>query len=159
MLNLLERDYFGLRFVDPNNQRVRIPFLNYLITEDNFSIDYSKVWLDPTKLIYKQVKNITPPIIFCFRVKYYPANPTTLKEELTRYYLYLQLRRDILNQKLHCLSDSTYLMACVLQCNFSIYFRKLFLILFSILLYAKKKMKRISAISMHKTTKEIILHR
>ncbi|KPM07263.1 FERM domain-containing protein 3 [Sarcoptes scabiei] len=115
MLNLLERDYFGLRFVDPNNQRVRIPFLNYLITEDNFSIDYSKVWLDPTKLIYKQVKNITPPIIFCFRVKYYPANPTTLKEELTRYYLYLQLRRDILNQKLHCLSDSTYLMACVLQ--------------------------------------------
>ncbi|UXI15845.1 hypothetical protein NH340_JMT01788 [Sarcoptes scabiei] len=94
MLNLLERDYFGLRFVDPNNQRV---------------------WLDPTKLIYKQVKNITPPIIFCFRVKYYPANPTTLKEELTRYYLYLQLRRDILNQKLHCLSDSTYLMACVLQ--------------------------------------------
>lgn len=93
-LNLLEKDYFGLRFVDPNNQRT---------------------WLDPTRSILKQVKGLNP-IIFCFRIKFYPANPLQLKEELTRYYLYLQLRRDILNRRLYCLSsDATYLIACVIQ--------------------------------------------
>ncbi|XP_027196581.2 LOW QUALITY PROTEIN: FERM domain containing [Dermatophagoides pteronyssinus] len=93
-LNLLEKDYFGLRFVDSNNLRI---------------------WLDPTRSIIKQVKNLNP-IIFCFRVKFYPANPTLLKDELTRYYLYLQLRRDLLNRRLYCLpADAIYLMACVVQ--------------------------------------------
>ncbi|KAH7643000.1 ferm domain-containing protein 3-like [Dermatophagoides farinae] len=93
-LNLLEKDYFGLRFVDANNLRV---------------------WLDPTRSILKQVKNLNP-IIFCFRVKFYPANPILLKDELTRYYLYLQLRRDLLNRRLYCLpADAIYLMACVVQ--------------------------------------------
>lgn len=75
-----------------------------------------KVWLDPTRSILKQVKNLNP-IIFCFRVKFYPANPILLKDELTRYYLYLQLRRDLLNRRLYCLpADAIYLMACVVQC-------------------------------------------
>ena len=77
-----------------------------------------KNWLDPTRFILKQVKGLNP-IIFCFRVKFYPANPLQLKEEITRYYLYLQLRRDLLNRRLYCLpSDATYLIACVVQCEF-----------------------------------------
>ncbi|GIY45989.1 FERM domain-containing protein 3 [Caerostris extrusa] len=46
-LNLLEKDYFGLRYVDAHKQRH---------------------WLDLTKSILKQVKGMSP-IVFCFRVK------------------------------------------------------------------------------------------
>lgn len=42
-----------------------------------------------------------------------------MKDELTRYYLYLQLRRDLLNRRLYCLpADAIYLMACVVQCMY-----------------------------------------
>lgn len=95
-LNLLEKDYFGLRYVDEGNVQTRY-------------------WLDPTRSIVKQVKSLNP-IIFCFRVKFYPADPHQLKEEISRYYLYLQLRRDLLNRRLYCLpADATYLIACVIQ--------------------------------------------
>lgn len=121
-LNLLEKDYFGLRFVDSNNQRVigKIILLNLIVKYviNNIFFFLIQVWLDPTRLIFKQVKNLNP-IIFAFRVKFYPADPTLLKEELTRYYLYLQLRRDLINRRLYCLpTDATFLMACVAQCNF-----------------------------------------
>lgn len=58
------------------------------------------------------------PIVFCFRVKFYPANPAQLKEEVTRYFLFLQLRRDLLNRRLYCMpSEAAYLLACVAQCK------------------------------------------
>lgn len=93
-LNLIEKDYFGLRFVDQGKQRN---------------------WLDPTRPIIKQVKGLNP-IIFCFRVKFYPADPTKLKEEITRYFLYLQLRRDLLHGRLYCShEDASVLMAYIIQ--------------------------------------------
>uniref|UniRef100_A0A915KJP1 FERM domain-containing protein n=1 Tax=Romanomermis culicivorax TaxID=13658 RepID=A0A915KJP1_ROMCU len=79
-LNLVERDYFGLRFMDHNLHRY---------------------WLDPAKPIIKQVKAGSEPIVFAFRVKFYPADPTILKEDFTRYLLVLQLRRDLLHGRLH----------------------------------------------------------
>ena len=58
------------------------------------------------------------PIVFCFRVKFYAANPSLLKEEITRYFLYLQLRRDLLHGRLYCMpSDATILMAYIIQCK------------------------------------------
>uniref|UniRef100_A0A8C6W082 Band 4.1-like protein 1 n=1 Tax=Nothobranchius furzeri TaxID=105023 RepID=A0A8C6W082_NOTFU len=78
-LNLLERDYFGLSFVDTDN---------------------SKNWLDPSKELKKQIR--VGAWIFGFAVKFYPPDPSVLIEDITRYYLCLQLRDDILSGRLPC---------------------------------------------------------
>ncbi|XP_013766283.1 band 4.1-like protein 1 isoform X3 [Pundamilia nyererei] len=78
-LNLLERDYFGLTFQDTDN---------------------TKNWLDPSKEIKKQIR--IGPWNFGFAVKFYPPDPSVLIEDITRYYLCLQLRDDILSGRLPC---------------------------------------------------------
>ncbi|XP_062400380.1 band 4.1-like protein 1 [Sardina pilchardus] len=78
-LNLLEKDYFGLIFSDADSQ---------------------KNWLDPSKEIKKQMR--TSPWQFSFAVKFYPPDPAQLIEDITRYYLCLQLRDDILSGRLPC---------------------------------------------------------
>ncbi|XP_074165937.1 band 4.1-like protein 2 isoform X7 [Sminthopsis crassicaudata] len=78
-LNLLEKDYFGLLFQENNDQ---------------------KSWLDPSKEIKKQVRNL--PWIFTFNVKFYPPDPSQLTEDITRYFLCLQLRQDIASGRLPC---------------------------------------------------------
>uniref|UniRef100_A0A3B4A2S8 FERM domain-containing protein n=1 Tax=Periophthalmus magnuspinnatus TaxID=409849 RepID=A0A3B4A2S8_9GOBI len=78
-LNLLERDYFGLMFQDTDN---------------------SKNWLDPSKEIKKQIR--VGSWVFAFSVKFYPPDPSVLIEDITRYYLCLQLRDDILSGRLPC---------------------------------------------------------
>uniref|UniRef100_A0AAV2LY61 FERM domain-containing protein n=1 Tax=Knipowitschia caucasica TaxID=637954 RepID=A0AAV2LY61_KNICA len=78
-LNLLERDYFGLMFQDT---------------------DHSKNWLDPSKEIKKQIR--VGSWVFAFSVKFYPPDPSVLIEDITRYYLCLQLRDDILSGRLPC---------------------------------------------------------
>ncbi|KAM9443749.1 band 4.1-like protein 1 isoform 6-T6 [Clarias gariepinus] len=78
-LNLLEKDYFGLTFSDSDSQ---------------------KNWLDPSKEIKKQMR--MSPWHFAFAVKFYPPDPSQLMEDITRYYLCLQLRDDILSGRLPC---------------------------------------------------------
>ncbi|KAM4613480.1 band 4.1-like protein 1 isoform 5-T5 [Polymixia lowei] len=78
-LNLLEKDYFGLTFSDTDTQ---------------------KNWLDPSKEIKKQMRN--SPWHFAFAVKFYPPDPSQLTEDITRYYLCLQLRDDMLSGRLPC---------------------------------------------------------
>ncbi|XP_071372406.1 band 4.1-like protein 1 [Centroberyx affinis] len=78
-LNLLERDYFGLTFQDTDN---------------------TKNWLDPSKEIKKQIR--VGSWSFGFSVKFYPPDPSVLIEDITRYYLCLQLRDDILSGRLPC---------------------------------------------------------
>ncbi|XP_061638520.1 protein 4.1 isoform X3 [Phyllopteryx taeniolatus] len=78
-LNLLERDYFGLTFHDPDN---------------------AKHWMDPSKEIKKQIR--VGSWILGFSVKFYPPDPSVLIEDITRYYLCLQLRDDILSGRLPC---------------------------------------------------------
>lgn len=93
-LNLVEKDYFGLRYVDSHKQRH---------------------WLDPTRCILKQIKGMNP-IIFCFRAKFYPADPYRLREEITRYQIFLQLRRDLLHGRLYCSqADAALLAAYIIQ--------------------------------------------
>ncbi|KAK8385689.1 hypothetical protein O3P69_016460 [Scylla paramamosain] len=99
-LNLVETDYFALRYVDQNKQRH---------------------WLDPNKNILRQIKNLSP-ILFCFRVKFYPADPLRLQEEITRYQLFLQLRRDLLHGRLYCSqSDAAILAAYTVQAEIGDY--------------------------------------
>ncbi|XP_071993006.1 protein 4.1-like isoform X3 [Engystomops pustulosus] len=78
-LNILEEDYFGLAIWEsPTN----------------------KTWIDPLKDIRKQVHGA--PWDFTFNVKFYPPDPAQLTEDITRYYLCLQLRQDILSGRLPC---------------------------------------------------------
>ncbi|XGW18765.1 hypothetical protein V3C99_002957 [Haemonchus contortus] len=79
-LDLEERDYFGLQFTD------------------HYHVHH---WLDPMKKIVKQVP-IGPPYTFRFRVKFYTNEPSNLKEELTRYQFFLQVKQDILSGRLPC---------------------------------------------------------
>ncbi|XP_046752106.1 FERM domain-containing protein 5 isoform X5 [Diprion similis] len=93
-LNILETDYFGLRYVDHSRQRH---------------------WLDLAKTAIKQVKDMDP-ILFSFRVKFYPPDPFRLKEEITRYQVYQQLKRDLLHGRLYCSpGEAALLAACVVQ--------------------------------------------
>ncbi|NXE33671.1 E41L2 protein, partial [Ptilorrhoa leucosticta] len=78
-LNLLEKDYFGLFFYENSEQ---------------------KNWLDSSKEIKRQIRSL--PWIFTFNVKFYPPDPSQLTEDITRYFLCLQLRQDIASGRLPC---------------------------------------------------------
>uniref|UniRef100_A0A8C9Y587 FERM domain-containing protein n=1 Tax=Sander lucioperca TaxID=283035 RepID=A0A8C9Y587_SANLU len=78
-VNLLERDYFALSFRDADN---------------------NKNWLDPSKEMKKQVRGV--PWNFSFNVKFYPPDPAQLSEDITRYFLCLQLRQDVVSGRLPC---------------------------------------------------------
>ncbi|KAG8327287.1 FERM domain-containing protein 5 [Homalodisca vitripennis] len=78
-------------------------------------------WLDPAKLVLKQVKDMDP-ILFSFRVKFYPPDPFRLKEEITRYQIYLQLKRDLLHGRLYCTSSEAALLgAYIIQAELGDY--------------------------------------
>ncbi|MCJ8749642.1 hypothetical protein PDJAM_G00178580 [Pangasius djambal] len=57
-------------------------------------------WLDPSKEIKKQIR--VGSWQFSFAVKFYPPDPSQLIEDITRYYLCLQLREDMLSGRLPC---------------------------------------------------------
>ncbi|NXF96262.1 E41L2 protein, partial [Eubucco bourcierii] len=78
-LNLLEKDYFGLLFFENSEQ---------------------KNWLDSSKEIKRQIRSL--PWVFTFNVKFYPPDPSQLTEDITRYFLCLQLRQDIASGRLPC---------------------------------------------------------
>uniref|UniRef100_A0A8C1M9W7 Protein 4.1 n=1 Tax=Cyprinus carpio TaxID=7962 RepID=A0A8C1M9W7_CYPCA len=78
-LNLLEKDYYGLAI---------------------WETPTIKTWLDFTKEIRRQVQGTNYD--FTFNVKFYPPDPAQLSEDITRYYLCLQLRKDIKNSRLPC---------------------------------------------------------
>ncbi|NXI46925.1 E41L2 protein, partial [Galbula dea] len=57
-------------------------------------------WLDSSKEIKRQIRSL--PWIFTFNVKFYPPDPSQLTEDITRYFLCLQLRQDIASGRLPC---------------------------------------------------------
>ena len=76
-----------------------------------------KHWLDPTKTVKKQIK-IGPPYTLHLKVKFYSSEPNTLREELTRYQFFLQLKQDILTGRLEVPEPTIYeLCALALQCK------------------------------------------
>uniref|UniRef100_A0A1A7YAP2 Protein 4.1 n=1 Tax=Iconisemion striatum TaxID=60296 RepID=A0A1A7YAP2_9TELE len=78
-LNLLEKDYYGLTI---------------------WETPTVKTWMDMTKEIRRQVQGCN--YNFTFNVKFYPPDPAQLSEDITRYYLCLQLRKDIFQGRLPC---------------------------------------------------------
>ncbi|XP_059416443.1 FERM, ARHGEF and pleckstrin domain-containing protein 2-like isoform X2 [Carassius carassius] len=88
-INLIESDYFGLEF-------------------QNLQMNW--VWLEPTKLIVKQVRR---PMNTLFRlsVKFFPPDPGQLQEEFTRYLFSLQIKRDLMEGRLNCTENTAALLA------------------------------------------------
>lgn len=67
--------------------------------------------------------SVGPPFTLRLRVKFYSSEPNCLREELTRYQFFLQLKLDILEGRLECQeSTAVELAALALQCKFSIEF-------------------------------------
>eukprot|EP00794_Sanderia_malayensis_P011785 gene11785-13005_t len=77
---LEETDFFGLKYVCAKDRQLS--------------------WLDNAKSLGKQIGN--GPYNLVFRVKFYPPNPASLQEDITRYQLVLQLREDLLKERLIC---------------------------------------------------------
>ncbi|XP_049881317.1 band 4.1-like protein 4 isoform X2 [Pectinophora gossypiella] len=93
-LDLLETAYFGLRYVDQDNQTH---------------------WLDVGKRLKRQLRG-SDSYTFYFGVKFYAADPCKLLEEITRYQLFLQLKQDVLRGRLPVNFDlAAELAAYVLQ--------------------------------------------
>lgn len=82
-LNVLEKDYFGLRYIDRDSQ---------------------SRWLDPLKPVVKQL-TAGPPYLLYFCVKFYAADPCRLHEEVTRYLFFLQVKKDIYQGRLPCATN------------------------------------------------------
>ncbi|KFO22015.1 Band 4.1-like protein 4A, partial [Fukomys damarensis] len=82
-INLVEIDYFGLRFCDRSHQTY---------------------WLDPSKTLaeHKELINTGPPYTLYFGIKFYAEDPCKLKEEITRYQFFLQVKQDVLQGRLPC---------------------------------------------------------
>ncbi|XP_070159526.1 uncharacterized protein [Polyergus mexicanus] len=89
-LHLLEADYFGLEYQEPN---------------------LTKYWLDLEKPVCRQVglSLIDPLLRFC--VKFYTPDPAQLEEEFTRYLFCLQIKRDLSLGLLQCNDNTAALMA------------------------------------------------
>ncbi|XP_050099346.1 uncharacterized protein LOC126579776 isoform X2 [Anopheles aquasalis] len=78
-LNLIETAYFGIRYIDQDNQTH---------------------WLDPAARLSRQLKGGKVTFDLYFGVKFYACDPCKLVEEITRYQLYLQVKQDILQGRL-----------------------------------------------------------
>uniref|UniRef100_A0A1I7T979 Moesin/ezrin/radixin homolog 1 n=2 Tax=Caenorhabditis tropicalis TaxID=1561998 RepID=A0A1I7T979_9PELO len=92
-LNLLECDYFGLSFID---------------------INQNHCWLDREKTILRQITNGSTDAKFYFVVKFYTPNPIDLEEEYTRYLFTMQIKRDLAMGELHCSDNTASLLSAYL---------------------------------------------
>lgn len=90
-LDIAERDYFGLRYQDNNKYRF---------------------WLDLTKPLNKQFKG--EHLSLSLRFRFYPRDYTALKEDVTRYQLFVQLRRDLLHGRLYCPQQTCITLAALI---------------------------------------------
>uniref|UniRef100_A0A452QWY0 FERM, ARHGEF and pleckstrin domain-containing protein 2 n=1 Tax=Ursus americanus TaxID=9643 RepID=A0A452QWY0_URSAM len=88
-LNLTECDYFGLEFQHPQSYWI---------------------WLEPMKPIIRQVRRPKNALLR-LAVKFFPPDPGQLQEEYTRYLFALQLKRDLLEERLPCTDTTAALLA------------------------------------------------
>ncbi|XP_066977511.1 tyrosine-protein phosphatase non-receptor type 4 isoform X15 [Macrobrachium rosenbergii] len=108
-LELIERDFFGLQYLEASTVASENPRLEGALMK--------KRWLDPLKPVKKQLRIRTKSLGTCglpvlyFRVKFWVSDPGKLTEEYTRYHVFLQLRRDILDGRLSTPASSAALLA------------------------------------------------
>jgi tyrosine-protein phosphatase non-receptor type 4 len=93
-LDLIERAYFGLQYKDEDDQMR---------------------WVDVNKKLRKQIRRVDTYNLY-FRVKFYVQDPSKLQEEWTRYHFFLQVKNDILRNRLPVSEDmAVYLSAYAAQ--------------------------------------------
>ncbi|XP_063048158.1 FERM and PDZ domain-containing protein 2 [Engraulis encrasicolus] len=108
--NLVEHFYFGLAFIDDDE---------FFFLEPELKI--SKVAPD----IWK--KQPGTPFTLYLRVKFFADNVSFIQHRLTRHQYYLQLRKDVLEDRLHCSEDTAlYLAALALQAEFGDYMAEVY---------------------------------
>lgn len=97
MLNIIEKDFFGLYFI-------------------NLQTDV-RIWLKNSETIWSQVvKVMEPPYQVFFGVKYFPYDPLLLQEDITLYMMYLQLRREVKDGRVICSEhERAEMLAHILQ--------------------------------------------
>ncbi|KAI6182491.1 FERM domain-containing protein [Aphelenchoides bicaudatus] len=90
-LNIIEKEYFGLRYNDKH-----------------------RYWVDLSSPLSKMFT--TSNVALSFRVRFYPTDLNAIKEEVTRYNLFVQLQRDLSHGRLQCnQTESIKLAALILQ--------------------------------------------
>uniref|UniRef100_A0A8C2WU68 FERM and PDZ domain containing 2 n=1 Tax=Cyclopterus lumpus TaxID=8103 RepID=A0A8C2WU68_CYCLU len=103
--NLVEHFYFGLAFIDDDE---------YFFLDHETKI--SKVSPDSWK------KGQISSFLVFLRVKFYVDDMSFILHKLTRHQYYLQLRRDLLEDRLHCNEETgLFLAALALQAEFGDY--------------------------------------
>jgi FERM domain-containing protein 3/5 len=119
-LDVLEKDYFGLRYVDHHKQRKWFDFTksvaNQVRGDSFFEISSNRV-LHFFFFLFSRQNVDAHNLVLCFRVKFYPPDPMRL-QEATRYQLYLQLKRDLQHGRLYSPGpghDLAFLAALCLQ--------------------------------------------
>ncbi|KJH53338.1 FERM central domain protein [Dictyocaulus viviparus] len=97
-----EKDYLGLRYQDHNKHR--------------YWVDLSR----PIAHIAKQFKSGS--LALRLRFRYYPSEPSHLRDGVSRYQLFMQLQRDLLHGRLYCpQSQAAELAALILQAQLGDY--------------------------------------
>ncbi|XP_062899990.1 tyrosine-protein phosphatase non-receptor type 3-like isoform X1 [Mobula hypostoma] len=86
-LELIEKEYFGLQFIDDSIECPR--------------------WLEPSKPIRKQLKGDA----LNFRVRFFVTDPNSLQQEQTRHLYFLQLRKEFIDGRLPCPHSKAILLA------------------------------------------------
>ncbi|XP_032905530.1 tyrosine-protein phosphatase non-receptor type 3 isoform X1 [Amblyraja radiata] len=86
-LDLIEKEYFGLQFIDDSLECPR--------------------WLEPSKPIRKQLKGDA----LNFRVRFFVTDPNSLQQEQTRHLYFLQLKKEFTDGRLHCPHSKAILLA------------------------------------------------
>ncbi|XP_062376381.1 tyrosine-protein phosphatase non-receptor type 13-like [Sardina pilchardus] len=108
--NLVEHFYFGLAFID----------------DDEF------FFLEPEMKISKVAPDVWKKQPGCnftlyLRVKFFADDISYIQHRLTRHQFYLQLRKDLLEDRLHCNEDTAlYLAALALQAEFGDYMQEVY---------------------------------
>ncbi|XP_048362578.1 FERM, ARHGEF and pleckstrin domain-containing protein 2 isoform X2 [Sphaerodactylus townsendi] len=93
-LNLVETDYFGIEFQNMQS---------------------CWIWLEPMKPTIKQIRRPKNAMIR-LAVKFFPPDPGQLQEEYTRYLFALQIKRDLVEERLTCNDNTaTLLISHLLQ--------------------------------------------
>ncbi|XP_068579113.1 tyrosine-protein phosphatase non-receptor type 13 isoform X1 [Cebidichthys violaceus] len=108
--NLVEHFYFGLAFIDDDE---------YFFLDHETKI--SKIAPDSWK------KGQIPSFLVFLRVKYFVDDMSFILHRLTRHQYYLQLRKDLLEDRLYCNEETgLFLAALALQAEFGDYMPELY---------------------------------
>lgn len=124
-LELVEKDYFGLQYLETNRSQINshlLHFKNFHLNSSNSSTSNQqnetefRKWIDNGKLLKHQLKFDSSFTLY-FKVRFFVSDPSKLNED-TRYHLFLQIRNDILESKLvYSHSSLVKLSSYVVQCK------------------------------------------